>query len=1135
MSDTTTKPKLERRDGSRNLKGTQGEPEGQQPQVEPSVEPPQTKPPQSKPSLQRQGGKRNLREGMEKPKGDDKPETAKLDEQQTKFITDLAKSAGIKLKEAQKRVKQQELLTSVSSELEGKTQQIKNGNTFNLMEKHSGVVGSMLSFVGQKKTLATFDKDADPNKEFEVGNAVMGRFDELPPDVLRAVMQAQAEIVNMSDKLRNTMEDGGTLTLDKDGNKRPDGSEVPEPMFSKDEIDDVIYAEIWHPLVRNRTIPENAVPSRYSETAKTFKGASDEYQKRLKKYSEGANENDDALRRTALAQTVFDGMNTMSGAVIDILKDQFPGGDAVQMVKEVAAIQMLIADVSVVAFSVTNQILKKEFDPAILTAALSAISDGIALDSDTSADHKAEVATVKLGISLALQSSAVAGYLAKGDIDNAVKTMGAVISTTVASGDSGDGVMKNAGADISTAISSAVNAKNLVKAAKEGKYEDAMKTFGAIVAEETKNYMNQKISTEMTEKASTDSNATGNEKTDEAIELANAIAKQQGYFSDMLAAVTSSPQVLLALTSTDPKVKALMEAQTKAQDLTTAQKAWDKLEPMQKARIMKMQRAATEVQGDEANKELKDAHDDFAKLTKSDDPSDIDRLIAQVKLQQLRYTLAITLAKLPFAVIGSMFPPAKMGQSVLELANEMRLAIDAGQQYLSWADNVEDARRAGSVQAEAMTSRMDLSMTQQVRHGIEAALKVVQIIGQGLTIAGGPVAHIGLALDKSAQGTMAAKKVVTAVVDEKRAANAWRIYQKAFEDPENRTAARKALRENATLAKYAIGYGAKAGNPIAKNALRKCGITDDMMADENSGVDKLVSYLETRFNEDPIILRRIPIGAWHPGGIELTAASWMAFVGAAETKASPKIKPFATSTMVTAAMTSLEKDKKAYTAAKDDVTIALADAFATRLVAMAKVLKGVKVTDTSNKPHKEFADYVDGLEALVEYDLQSTLEMKDILGNAKAHYKKLMESVEPLSEEVLTLTPGSKTDLYARCKGYEGEVKILEGHVTQEDWTQAVVQAKALKRMANDILDTNANMEKSVADLRLTYGELFDHIRTTEPPKEKSIAISLKESFGILREEELKAEREQDWPQAFDRIEGMKAKADQFVLEMAAE
>ncbi len=977
MSGTGTKeqakPKLERQDGQRNLNEGQG-----------------------KPKLERQNAKLNLKEGQVEPKGDDEQAKTTLDDKEVKFITELAKSAGIKLKAAQKRVKQQELINSIAGELDSKTQQIKTANTFQLMEKNSGAVDSMLSMIGQKKAISTFDKDADPNKEFEVGNAVMGRFNELPQDVLKAVMQAQSEIIKLDEKLRNTMEDGGTPELDKDGKKRPEGSK-PEPMFSADEIDDVIYAEIWQPLVRNRTIPENAVPNKYSEVNQTFKGASDEYQKRLKKYSETASKNDNALRKSALAQKVFDGMNTISGAVIDILKDQFPGGDMVKTVKEIASIQKLIADLSPIVFGITNSVLKEEFDPSVLTATVSAITDGIALDPNSSDSHKAMLTSVKLGVGMALQSPAIAAYLAKGDMDNAVKTLGSMVNTMVASQDTGDSKLKDAGADIQTAINSAVNGKNVLKAANEGKYDDAVKSLCAIVTEETKNYINRQISADDTAKQTKDPNATQDEKDIAKIQLANQISTDQSAFSDMLGAITSSPQVLMAITATDPTMKKMMEVQSKKQDLTTAQKSWDKLTGEQKAQIMKMQRSMNEVQAEESNKTLKESHDQFAKLTKSDEPSDIDRLIAQVKLQQARYTLALKLASLPFAVIGAMFPPAKMGQSCLELANEMRLAIDAGEQYLSWAENVQDARKAGSVQAEAMTSRMDLSMTQQIRHGIEAALKVVQIIGQGLTIAGGPVAHIGVAIDKSAQATMAAKSVITAVVDEKRAASAWRIYQKAFDDPNNRTAARQALRENPTLAKYAIAYGAKKGNAIAANALRKCGITDDMMQDEKAGVDKLVSFLETRFNEDPVILRRIPIGAWHPGKIELTASSWMSFVAAAEKTASPKIKPFTASSQVAAALTGLEKDKKTYTDAKDDVTIALADTYANRLVATAKVLKTVKVTDTSDKPHKEFGDYVEGLQALIEAGLKSALEMKDLLGNDKARYEKLNESLESLS------------------------------------------------------------------------------------------------------------------------------------------
>src|SRR6185437_11416894 len=132
-----------------------------------------------------------------------KQEKPKLDEQQAKFIKELAKSAGAKLKEAEKRVKQQALIDSVANDLDIKTGDIKNGQTFQLMEKNSGVVGALYTMVGRQKSVASFDEGGDQNKEFEVGDAVMSRFDELPPDVLKAIGKAQQQIVALQEKLRN--------------------------------------------------------------------------------------------------------------------------------------------------------------------------------------------------------------------------------------------------------------------------------------------------------------------------------------------------------------------------------------------------------------------------------------------------------------------------------------------------------------------------------------------------------------------------------------------------------------------------------------------------------------------------------------------------------------------------------------------------------------------------------------------------------------------------------------------------------------------------------------------------------------------------------------------------------------------
>jgi hypothetical protein len=130
-------------------------------------------------------------------------EKPKLNEKQVKFLQELAKSAGAKLKEAQKNAQQRALINQVTGELESKTQEIKSGQTFVLMEKNSGVIGALYTMTGQAKTISSFDDDGDANKEFETGNSVLSRFNELPPDVLKAVMNAQAQIIELENKLKN--------------------------------------------------------------------------------------------------------------------------------------------------------------------------------------------------------------------------------------------------------------------------------------------------------------------------------------------------------------------------------------------------------------------------------------------------------------------------------------------------------------------------------------------------------------------------------------------------------------------------------------------------------------------------------------------------------------------------------------------------------------------------------------------------------------------------------------------------------------------------------------------------------------------------------------------------------------------
>jgi hypothetical protein len=1047
------------------------------------------------------------------------------------FLNDLGGTAGESLAKGAKQEKQRALITSVTAELANGTDAIKSAQTFELIEQNTGVVGMMFDLVSHQTTVNSFDLDADPNKEFEAGDAVMSRFKELDPVVVQEVMKAQKRIVDLQNKLRETMEDGGTAEKDPEGKNRPDGYK-PVPMFGADEIDSVIAAEIWQPLVRGRIIPENAVPDRYSEVNQTFKGASDEYQKRLTKYTGSASLNDDAIRQAALAKTVFDGMNTISSSVMDVLADQFPAGNAAKMIKEIQGIQTLIADLGAVAFGVTDAVLKQEFDPSIMTTALKPILSGIKLDGDSSPAHVAELTDIKLGVSLALQSVTVIGYMAKRDPDKAINTFAKVLSTGIASMDGGGSkYYANIGADIVASATVVTGIKTAAVAAKGGDYPAAVEALCKSVAAVTTDVVNQAIQSRIAaadKSARAGTTESSSEKSALNKKRDKEIADQQAAYAKIVEATTAAPGAIAAVLANEGKIRELLEKQAKPAELKDVQTNWAKLSPEQQAKIIKMQRNEVALQMEDEAVQLKGASADFAKLTQSTDPSDMDRLIAAVKLQQARYTLALKLASLPFAAIGAMFPPAKMGQSLLELANEMRLLIDCGQQYMSWAENMDDARRAGSVQAEAMSSRMDLSMTQSVRHGVESAIKVAQIIGQGLTIAGGPLAHAGLMLDKTAAGASAAKKVISAVVDEHAAAAGWRIYQKAFENPKNRTAARQALRQNPTLAKYAIAYGAKVGNPIAANALRKCGITDEMMADKNAGVAKLVTFLEARFNEDPTILRRITKSKWYPGTIELTAASWMEFVTAAEEDA--KLAPLPTSSLVVAALTSLEQDRKAFEDAGDNVTLDQAKRLLGRLPGTRKVIAGIKPVDTDDEPHKEFLNYLEGLRALIDAEIASVAEMEKILANDESTFQHILKSFTPLRLEVSALQPAPQSQLakdrlafQLSLDGPDGLDALAKG----PDWQAALVAVKAAKIAANKLLDDNLDLETKLDDELKALTPLLQQARDAQP--DTPPVQALKKDLKTLTEKIAQTQQAETWDQGLNLLTQAKDKANEIL------
>jgi hypothetical protein len=98
-----------------------------------------------------------------------------------------------------------------------------------------------------------------------------------------------------------------------------------------------------------------------------------------------------------------------------------------------------------------------------------------------------------------------------------------------------------------------------------------------------------------------------------------------------------------------------------------------------------------------------------------------------------------------------------------------------------------------------------------------------------------------------------------------------------------------AVKKNATLAKYAVAWGAvikKDG--LVTDFLQACDLNADSLRDPKANVHKVVSYLEARMPDDNIIVGRMVPGSgldWAPKTIELTSVSWITAKARGEAKA----------------------------------------------------------------------------------------------------------------------------------------------------------------------------------------------------------------------------------------------------------
>jgi hypothetical protein len=245
------------------------------------------------------------------------------------------------------------------------------------------------------------------------------------------------------------------------------------------------------------------------------------------------------------------------------------------------------------------------------------------------------------------------------------------------------------------------------------------------------------------------------------------------------------------------------------------------------------------------------------------------------------------------------------------------------------------------------------SRNQGAHYSINAACEGVKIVGAALQCS--PAVIGGIVAAQVASGVEAVEAVLYELAKRYQLEHAWTTYKRALRDPENRKLGLIAMRENPTLAKYAVAWGAVIQkDPLVTDFIGYCGIDSETIRG-NTNVPRVVEYLEARMPDDVVVVGR-DVGSdadWAPASVSLTADSWIDAKTRGETMGG--VTPIDTPAIESAflnfekAAASLEKAKTRSLKTRE----AKAGACLARLKELVPALRNYKPKDKNSKEHHE--------------------------------------------------------------------------------------------------------------------------------------------------------------------------------------
>jgi hypothetical protein len=410
------------------------------------------------------------------------------------------------------------------------------------------------------------------------------------------------------------------------------------------------------------------------------------------------------------------------------------------------------------------------------------------------------------------------------DVEGALKSLGEGVSSALAAAAPDNAELKKAAQSITAAFSTLVSATQIDKLYSEGKHEEAIGSFISGVTSKLKGVL---------ETGDLKGAVTGAKE---------AIGKSVG-------------SALQAVEAKAAKEEALKEARATLDEAEADLVAYS---------------------GRPANQ---GAVSDAEALAR--EASDIEKLIAKMQRDQMIMKIALQVMQGGTAFLASFVPALGAASAAIQMMASLQAAAARAQQLHSWVQNQSDFAAAQSALTSSAQNFVKNQAEQFTHHAIQAAFAAAELIGNVIDVAGagamGAGPAVGASMKAAAKAGAKIEEIIYKHVKQEELEYAWKITKRSLNNPSNRKLGLQARALNPTLAKYSIAWGAVSQkDPLARNALVACDLTEAVLDSPTANVDKVVEYLETFYEEDDKLYRELVDAAdWVPAELTLTLRCWV--------------------------------------------------------------------------------------------------------------------------------------------------------------------------------------------------------------------------------------------------------------------